>query len=223
MALLACVAVAAAQELLTPGEQVLRELDAALAASDDDLAARLLAEAGELYRFPASPAEAQALLDALGGASRSKRGAVVVAALDALAATGAPGARTYVEPHLRTVRRGEEPIVLAAVRAAGQLRAPALIPALLDLARQGNDLTIAEQALLALGEYRDAGSEVRGRVLKEVLATCQTLEKRRDRWNRLRAPGLRALQMLSGRRMNSVAMFADWWRFAKARKDPWAE
>ena len=214
------IAAAGAQELLTPGEQVIRELRAALDKPDDARAAALLFELGEIYRYPASEAEAASLLALAVEAARSKRPRVVVAALEALAETGAPAARTHLEPFLRTVRKGEERIVLAAVRAAGRLRAPSLIPYLLHLGKGSPDLTIADQALRALGAFCKSDAAIRRRVTRETLALCQSLARKRGRWNRLRAPGLRALQRLTARKLNSLQMFSDWWRQAKTRKNP---
>ncbi|MHC4579016.1 MAG: HEAT repeat domain-containing protein [Planctomycetota bacterium] len=213
-------AVALAQELLTPGEQVLRELGDALVAADEERSVRLLAEVAELYRYPASPAEAAALLKLAGAATRAESPAVAAAALRTLGRSGAPAAMAHVEPLLRTVKPppGRERVMLAAVEAAGRLRPPALVPALLRLAQKCPDLTIAGQALAALGEFHRAETSLRLQVAGKVLDLCQAARRRRARWQRLRAQGLRALQRLMGRKLNSVPQFTDWWRHARKKK-----
>ena len=130
-----------------------------------------------------------------------KPGTVVVA--------GAPEGAAYVEPFLRSgeVEKDEEPLVLAAVEAAGRLRPPVLVPQLLRLAQGSPNLTLADQALVALGRYRDADPELRRQVAAKVLDVCESLSRQRPRWQRLRAPGLRALQLLTGRKLNSLEMF----------------
>jgi hypothetical protein len=220
VALAGLVAVAAAEELLTPGEQVQRELSAALAAADALRAAPLLGEAADLYLHPCTAAEAAALLSLLGAATRSADPAIAAAALRALGRTGAPAAAAHVEPFLRAVKKGEESLVVAAAEAAGRLAAGNLIPNLLDLGRDCPDLAVAERALLALGGYGKADRDVRERAFRETLQVAQLLSKRGQRWQRLQWPALRALQRLAGKRLNSVEQFSDWWRHAKARKDP---
>lgn len=218
---LACLlAAAAAEELLTPGEQVHRELSLALAKGDAALAVPLVEEAADLYLAPCTPEEAVALLSLLGAATKSADKAIAAAALGALGRTGAPGAAEYVEPFLRAVRKGEEGLVVAAAEAAGRLAAGNLIPNLLDLGRDCTDLAVAERALLALGGYARAAPDVRERAFKETLGLAQLLSKRAQRWPRLQWPALRALQRISGKRLNSVEQFADWWRHAKSRKAP---
>lgn len=217
---LALAAVVAADDLQTPGEQVLHELARALGGGDEARAVELLAEAGEIYRYPYSEAEAEALLKALGAAARSENPAVAEAALRALGRTGAPAAAAYLEPFLRAGRKSEGRRTVAAAEAAGRLAAGSLIPNLLDLAREGADLVAAEQALLALGGFAEAPRELRERAMRETLQLAQLLSRRAARWRRLEWAGLRALQRLSGRRLNSVQQFADWWRLAKSRKDP---
>jgi hypothetical protein len=214
---------AVAEELLTPGEQVHAELSAALSAADPARALPLLEEAADLYLNPCTPAEAEALLALLGSATRSPDVAIAAAAVAALGRTAAAPVAAIVEPLLKTPKKGEEKIVIAALGAAGKLAAPNLIPGLLDLGRDCPDLVASEQALLALGGYGRAGGEVRGRVFREVLQVAQLLSKRPQRWQRLKWPALRALQRLSGQRLNSVEQFADWWRVAKTRKDPFAD
>ncbi len=211
-----------AQELLTPGEQVLRELRAARTAGETDRCVALLGEIGALYRYPASADEAAALLRAAAEATRHPDQAVVVAALGALGATGAPAAGAFVEPFLRMARpaAGQEQAMVAAVRAAGRLRLQAHVAALLKLAHKCPDLTIAEQALHALGGFCTAGTAQRKQVTGKVLDLCQSLRRRHARWRRLRAPGLRALQRLTGRRLNRVSQFADWWGYAKTLREP---
>jgi hypothetical protein len=211
-----------AQELLTPGEQVLRDLRVALKAGKVEQCVALLGEVGELHRFPASADEAKALLRAAADATRDRNQTVVVAALGALGATGAPAAGAHIEPFLRAARpaAGQERAMVAAVRAAGSLRLQAHVPALLKLAHKCPDLTVAEQALHALGGYCASASAPRKQVTGKVLDVCQSLRRRRARWRRLRAPGLRALQRLTGRKLNRVGQFADWWAYAKTLRDP---
>lgn len=214
------VAAAAAEDLLTPGEQVHRELSAALAAADAARAAPLLEEAADICLQPCTAAEAESLLALLGAAARSGDSAIAAGALHALGRTGAPAAAAHVEPFLRAVKKGEEGLVIAAAEAAGRLAAGNLIPNLLDLGRDCPDLVVAEQALLALGGYAKAAKDVRERAFRETLQVAQILSKRAQRWQRLQWPALRALQRLSGKRLNSVEQFSDWWRHAKVRKDP---
>jgi hypothetical protein len=142
--------------------------------------------------------------------------------LRALGATGAPAAGAHIEPFLRAARpaAGQERAMVAAVRAAGRLRLQAHVPALLKLAQKCPDLTVAEQALHALGGFCTVSSAQRKQVTGKVLEVCQSLRRRRARWRRLRAPGLRALQRLTGRKLNRVSQFADWWGYAKTQRDP---
>lgn len=215
------LAVAAhADELLTPGEQVKAELSAALSANDRARALPLVAEAAEIYLVPCTAAEADALLGLLGAAAKSADPAVAAAALHALGRTGAEAAAAMVEPFLRTVKKGEEKLVIAALEAAGRLAARNLIPNLVDLARDCPDFVVAEQALLALGGYARSERDVRERAFREVLQMAQVVSKRPPRWQRLQWPSLRALQRLSGRKLNSVEQFGDWWRYARTLKDP---
>jgi hypothetical protein len=210
----------AAEELATPGEQVEAELSAALAAGNAARAVPLLAEAAEIHRHPCTPEEAQALLELIGRAARSGDRAIAAGALRALGRTGAPAAAAHLEPFLRAPRKGEEGVIVAAVGAAGKLAAEGLLGKLTDLARDCPDLVVAEQALLALGGYAGAGRDLRERAFREALQLAQSLAKQPARWRRLQWPALRALQRLSGRRLNSVPQFADWWLHAKTRKDP---
>lgn len=223
-ALLLLVCVAGAEDLLTPGEQVQRELAAALGAQDHERTVLLLAEVGGLCRYPASPAEAQALVRLAGEASRAKEPTVVVAALAALAKSGMRQAAPHVEKFLRGAKppKGQERIALAAVHAAGRLRVAELVPDLLKLAQKSSDLTVADQAFDALGEFCRSERALRKQVTEKVLSACNSLRRQRARWRRLRAPGLRALQRLMNRRLNSVPHFQDWWKAVKDRKDPFA-
>ncbi len=214
------VAVAVAEDLRTPGEQVHAELSAALAATDAARAVPLLDEAADLHLHPCTSAEAEALLALMGAGTRSADRGIAAAALHALGRTGAPAAAAHVEPFLRVVKKGEEGLVIAAAEAAGRLAAGNLIPNLIDLGRDSPDLVVAEQALLALGGYAKAPRDVRERAFRETLQVAQLLSKRAQRWQRLQWPALRALQRLSGKRLNSVEQFSDWWRHAKARRDP---
>ena len=211
----------AAQELLTPGEQVLRDLRAALAREDEKQCVALLREVGGLYRYPASPAEAKALLGLAGEAARARNTAIAVAALHALGETRAPSSAALIEPHLRSLKpaAGQERVVLAAVQAAGKLRRASFLPALSRLAQKCSDLTIADQAFVALGAFRAAAPALRKQATEKVLEACRFTSRRRARWNRLRAPGLRALQRLTGRKLNSLGQFADWWRYARTLPD----
>ncbi|MHC4958608.1 MAG: hypothetical protein ACYTGN_09540 [Planctomycetota bacterium] len=210
------------QELKTPGEQVLTELQAALQAGDAKASGRLLGEVGGLYRFPASKREAAALLELAGRAAGHKDPVIAGAALRALGDTRAPKAVEWIKPLLRA-KAGEEQRTIAAVQAAGRLRSGTLVAPLADLAKTAGNLVLAGQAYLALGEYADAPTDLRKRVADKTLALCGLAERNRKRWRHLRAPGLRALQRLMGRRLNRVEQFEDWWKFAKARKDPWAK
>jgi len=214
--LLFCAA-APGQELLTPGQQVMSELRAALAAGDEAKAVSLLSEVGGLFRYPTSEREAAALLVLAGQATHSKKKTVVIAALGALGDTGAREAANHVK---RFLQIAEPELMVAAVGAAGRLRAQVLIPRLREPARKSANMTVADQAFVALSEFCRTPAAVRKRVAEGVLADCQTMQRIRKRWRRLRAPGLRALQRLIGRRMNSVAQFAAWWKVAKTRKDP---
>jgi HEAT repeat protein len=208
-----------AGELLTPGEQVQRELSDALAKRRFDDAVRLLGEVGGLYRYPASQVEARALLALAASATRSESPAVAQAALRAVGGTGAEEAAAILKPFLRS----RDPLALSAVQAAGRLRHESLIPPLLDLAKSAADATVADQALFSLGAYASSPPSVRRRVTERVLSLCQSISRNRQRWRRLRAPGLRALQRLMGRRLNSVQQFTDWWKFAKGKKDPFTK
>ncbi len=215
--LLLCAALCAAEELATPGEQVCGALARALASGSEESAVALLDEVGGLYRFPASPDEAQALLRQTSEALRSPSARVQAAALDALGQTGAEAAAPIVEPYLRSPK--QDAIGFAALRAAGRIRAPLLAPGLLRVAARTEEPLLAEQALAALGDFCLAPAELRKQVVQRTLDLCDSLSRKRA-WDRLRAPGLRALQRLLGRRMNSVDQFADWWRAYRGEKDP---
>ena len=200
----------------------MKELASAVEGGETATAVRLLGQVGELYRYPASPEEAEALLRAAGAATRARDPAVQTAALRAVGRTGAAAGASYVEPFLRSVNveGGDQPVVLAAVEAAGRLSPPALVPPLLKLAQKSPNITLAAESFVALGRYRDAPVELRKHVAGKVLEVCEYVSRRQARWRRLRASGLRALQQLMGRKLNSVQMFTDWWRLAKTRKDP---
>jgi hypothetical protein len=218
--LLLLAAAASAEELRTPGEQVHAELSAALAAGDRASTLPLVAEAAEIYLKPCTATEADALLALLGTAAKSADPAVAAAALHALGRTGAEAAAAMVEPFLRSVKKGDEELAIAALDAAGRLAARNLIPNLVDLARDCPDLVVAEQALLALGGYAKSEREVRERAFREALQMAQMVSKRPPRWQRLQWPSLRALQRLSGKKLNSVEQFGDWWRYARTLKEP---
>jgi len=192
-------------------------LSRALAEGREKEAVALLEEVGALYRFPASPDEAQALLRQASEALRASSPQIQAAALDALGHTGAEAAAAVVEPFLRSPK--QDAVGYAALRAAGRIRAPLLAPGLLRIAARAEEPLLAEQALAALGDYCHAPTELRKQVVQRTLDLCDSLSRKRA-WERLRAPGLRALQRLLGRRMNSVDQFADWWRAYRGEKDP---
>jgi hypothetical protein len=220
-----CELSAAAEELLTPGEQVLRELRLALSLGRSEEAVRLLAEVGGLVRYPASPKEALALVELSGKATARKHGqAVNLGALRALGEAERPEGAPFLVPFLQSVkpRPEDRELVFAALRSAGLVRSPRLVARLVELARKSPDLTLADQALMALSEYRSAPVDLRRRVTDKVLEICQSTSRRSLRWARLQAPGLRALQRLIGRRLNSVPMFQAWWKAVRDRKDPFS-
>jgi len=213
-------AAAGADELLTPGEEVLRAL--AKAADDDRDKVDLLREATELYRYPASKKEAASLFEAAGKATRSKNPYVRLAAVRAVASMGDPRAAALIEPFLREKdpTPEERPGLLAAIEASGRLHVATLIPPLLALAKSGKDPTIADQALLALGRFHALPTRERKSLMDKVLVLAKSMQRSRRRWNRMRAPALRCLQLLTGRKLNSVDLFVDWWKVAKDRKQP---
>jgi HEAT repeat protein len=207
----------ALQELLTPGEFVLAEL-----ARDPTPA--LLREAAELHRYPASPEEKEALFAAIAKATKDKRVAVRVAALLALAETGDARAGALFEPHLRDLAPDpeEKQVVLTAIEAVGRLRLESLVPALLNLAKSSRDMTVADEALLALGGFAGSNPRERKALVEKVLALARTLKRDRRRWRRLSAPALRSLQLLTGMRLATLDLFTEWWKVAKDEKDPFA-
>ncbi|MHC4952425.1 MAG: HEAT repeat domain-containing protein [Planctomycetota bacterium] len=213
---------AIADDLLTPGEEVLREL--AEQAEDERAMVALLREASDIYRYPAAPSEATALFGAVGKATRSKSAVVRVAALRALASMGDPKAAAFVEPFLREMKPKpeERPALLTAIEAAGRLHVTTLVPPLLALAKSGQDPTVADQALLALGRFSVLPVRERKSLVDKVLALSKSLKRNRRRWRRLAAPALRSLQLLTGKKLNSVELFADWWKVARESKDPFA-
>ncbi|MEM8883464.1 MAG: HEAT repeat domain-containing protein [Planctomycetota bacterium] len=202
-------------DLQTPGEEVL----AALAKQPTPA---LLKEAAEIYRYPTSEAEATRLFEAAGAATKQADPVVRVAALRALASMGDPKAEIYLEPFLRqkNPKPDEKQALLTAIDAVGRLRIGSLIPSLLALAKTSKDPTVADQALLALGAYAESNMRERKRLVDQVLALAQSLQRNRGRWRRLRPPALRSLQLLTGQRLSSVELFAGWWKVAKERKDP---
>ncbi len=223
--LLLAIIAPARGELLTPGEAVLKDLTKALAKDDQTTAIARLREIGDLYRYPASPAEAKRLLDAAAKAARSPRPRIAVAALRALGRTRSAAAAAHISAFLKAPSQipAGVPALVAAVQAAGRLRQSSLYPPLLRLAKSAGDKTVADQALFALGEFGRSDPTMRRKVFEQVLNLCPALMRGRARWRRLRAPTLRALQVLSGRRLNSVAMFRDWWRVAKERRNPFQD
>jgi len=219
-ALLFAVTAWAGDELLTPGEEVLR----ALREADDDDRDKimLLREATQIFRYPASEKEAAALFAEAGKATRSKRSEVRVAAIRAVASMGAPKAASLIEPFLREKdpTPEERPALLMAIEAAGRLHDATLIPSLLALAKTGKDPTIADQALLALGAYHELTNRERKALVDKALALAKSMKRNRRRWRRMRAPALRCLQLLTGLKLNSVDLFAEWWKVAKDAKEP---
>jgi len=215
-----------ADELRTPGEEVLVELDAALLAGDSGRAARLLGEAGEIFRFPASEEEAQRLLLAAAEATKARDHAVAAAAFRALGATGSELAVPHLEPHLRSLActADEEPSRVEAVRAAGRLLAPALVAPLANLARKCESATVAEQAFFSLGAFARAPTELRKQVVGRVLEAAAALERasgrEEARARRLRPAALRALQRLVGIPLSSVRQYEQCWSVVKDREDP---
>ena len=202
-------------DLQTPGEEL-------LAALKQKATPELLKQAGELYRFPGSKEEAQALFDAACAATKASDAPVRIAALRALATMGDPRAAEFIEPFLREKNpdASEKKVVLTAIEAAGRLRVGALVSSLLNLAKGAKDMTVADEALLALGAFHQATIRERKQLVDRVLLLSQSLKRSRRKWNRLRPPALRSLQLLTGQRMNNVEQFAEWWALAKSRKDP---
>ncbi len=211
-----------AESLQTPGEAVMSELKAAMAKPDAPAAVLLLRELGAIYRFPASPAEAKQLLAFAGEAARHADPVIAAAAVQALGETRASEAAKHLEPWLRTGKPKPElrPLVLAAIRASGKLQAQIVIDALLKLARTSNDFTIAGEAMLSLGRFGSAKKAMRVQVTDKLLDVCKSARRNRGRWRILRASGLRALQDVTGQRLNAVPMFLSWWKAAKPQKDP---
>jgi hypothetical protein len=222
------LALLAAEELRTPGEEVLAELEAALRSGDSARAVALLAEAAEIHAYPASAEEARRLLAAAAQASASRDLATAAAALRALGAMGDEAAVPHVEFFLRELScpPGEEPLRVEAVRAAGRLAAPALLAPLVNLARRGGNVTLAEQAFLALGEYARAPAALRAQAVERTLDAASALSrapaKEEARARRLRPAALRALQRLAGVPLSSVEQYEVYWAAAKRRKDPFA-
>ena len=99
----------------TPGEEILVAIKAGATPEN-------LRKAGELYRYPASPAEAQALFDAIAAASKTGTPEIRIAGIRALAATGELKAAQYFEPHLREKNpsAAEKRVVLTAVESYPQ-------------------------------------------------------------------------------------------------------
>jgi len=217
-------AVAAAGELLTPGEQLLAELAAARAAGDAARAVPLLRELVALHEWPASPAEGERLFQAAVDATRDPLPAIRSEALASLGAIGDPKAGDVVAEFLKekAADATEEGVVIAASRAAGRLRIASLIPPLLRLAQESRNAVVAEQALFALGEFAASGDSTRKNVIDRILPLAQALSRQRERWIRLRAPALRCLQQVTGKRLNSLQQFADWWKWARTQREPFA-
>ena len=216
-----------AEELRTPGEEVLAALAEASDSEARDWEAStvlLLREASDVYRYPASEKEAAALFAAIGAATRSKSRKVQVAALRALGSMRNPKAAVFIEPFLRekNPKPEERDALFTAIDATGRLRIGSLIPSLLALAKGGKDPTVADLALLAIGRFAESNSRERKALIEKTLALARSLQRNKRRWNRLRAPALRCLQMLTGQRLNSVDLFADWWKVAKEARDPFA-
>lgn len=210
MILLLSLLLVRADDLETPGAEVLRELRAALDRNDAAAAKPLLFEAGEIARWPASPGEAADLLALLSEASRRKEAELAIEALRALGASEREEAAAHLEPFLRAVapKEEEERLAVAAVQAAGRLRAPALLAPLAKLAAKCESIPVAAQALFAMGEFGASPPALRREATARALETAQSLERAgRERWRRLRGPALRALQRLTGRKLNSLSQF----------------
>lgn len=220
-ALLALAAVAG-EPLRTPGEQVLDELRDGLAKGEQARVVALLAEAGELYAWPASNRERDQLFEAMVNGTRAPQAAIRCAALGALGRCGGSKAAEQVEPFLRELKTGaeNEAVAIAAIRASGRIRHRSLVAPLVKLAQKSSHLTVADQAFFALGEWRHEPDGVRKQVVEKVLSAANSIRRDRRRWNRLRAPALRALQRLCDRKLNSYGMFLDWWKHAKTTRTP---
>jgi hypothetical protein len=226
--LLVCGGPLPAQELRTPGEEVLEEIYAARALNDEAALARSLREAGEIHRYPASEREARKLLEAVLPSLKARADQVVIAALDALTRMAAEETGREIEPFLRSFKPELSvlPRYLAALRAAAAVRAPVLVAPLLNVARKCEDITVAGQAWMALSSYHAAPVALRKQVVSKMIEAASALSRgqgraRRARWFAMRPPALRALQLLVGRKLNSVDQFSDWWKIAKTQKNPW--
>ena len=57
-------------------------------------------------------------------------------------------------------------------------------------------------------------------LVDKALALAKSMKRNRRRWRRMRAPALRCLQLLTGLKLNSVDLFAEWWKVAKDSKEP---
>jgi len=201
--------------LETPGEVVLAELA-------KDRTPALLQEAAELHRYPASKDEKEKLFQAIGAATSDSRIEVKVAAILALAETGDARAGALLEPFLRETSpsREEKRVVLTAIEAVGRLKLDGLVTSLLGLAKGSRDMTVADEALLALGAFRDRNPRDRKALVERVLSLAKSLKRDRRKWRRLSAPALRSLQLLTGRRLSTLRLFEEWWDVAKERPDP---
>ncbi len=222
LCLLGICAWVTAQDLRTPGEEVLAGIKQALREARSEEAVKLLGEVGGLYRYPASPEEAKALLQAAGDAARARDPAVAKAALRALGETRSPDAGQHIEPLLRQLKPTpqQRELALAALWAAARTPSSVLVQPLVAQARKGYDLTLAEEAFKALGGFHAAPPDLRARVADQLLTTALLVSRKSQRWRRLRAPALMALQQVIGRPLNNVRQFTEWWAVARNRADP---
>ena len=222
LCLLGICAGVTAQDLRTPGEEVLVGIKQALREARSADTVKLLGEIGGLYRYPASPEEAQALLQTAADAARARDPAVAMAALRALGETRSPEAGQHLEPFLRQLKPTpqQRELALAALWAAARAPSSVLVQPLVAQARKGYDLTLAEESFKALGGFHAAPPELRGRVADQLLTTALLVSKQSRRWRRLRAPALMAMQQVIGRPLNNVRQFTQWWTVVRNRPDP---
>jgi len=217
------------EELETPGQEVLREIAESSAAGRNAKWAGLLNEAADLHAYPASAGEAEALRHAAATALAAESERVLLAAIRAVGRMRHLAVDKEIAVFLRPLKPSgvETERLLAAIEAAARMHTPALLAPLSRQARQGEHMVVAEQAWKAIGAYEMAPMESRRAATDTALQGAESLargsgKKKRARWRRLRAPALRALQRLIGRKLNTVAQFGDWWRIARKRDDPWA-
>ncbi|MEE8107030.1 MAG: hypothetical protein V3T86_15955 [Planctomycetota bacterium] len=228
--LLASLTCVFGEELETPGEEVLREIAESSGAGRYAKWAGLLNEAADLHAHPASAAEAEALRQAAAAALATKSERVLLAAIRAVGRMRHVAVDKEIAVMLRPLKPTgvETERLLAAIEAAGRMHTPPLLTPLSKQARQGEHMVAAEQAWKAIGAYERTPTDLRRAAADKALEGAESLargsgKKKRARWRRLRAPALRTLQRLIGRKLNTVAQFADWWRIARKQEDPWAQ